>query len=59
MEFGGCYLRSRPLKGTTWIPRGPPSLDTSTNFTISLEDRGGKEKPSEKVNKHAALCKDQ
>lgn len=44
MEFGGCYLRSRPLKGTTWIPSGPPSLDTSTNFTISLEDRGEKRK---------------
>lgn len=44
MEFGGCYLRSRPLKGTTWIPSGPPSLDTSTNFTISLEDRGVKRK---------------
>ena len=32
----GLYLRSLPLKGTTWIPRGPPSFDTSTSLTMSL-----------------------
>lgn len=32
------YLPPRALKGTTWIPRGPPSLGTCTSFTISLWD---------------------
>lgn len=32
------YLPPRALKGTTWIPKGPPSLETSTSFTISLWD---------------------
>lgn len=35
---GRFYLRSLPLKGTTWIPRGPPSFDTSTSLTMSLGD---------------------
>lgn len=38
---GYFYLRSLPLKGTTWIPRGPPSFDTSTSLTMSLGDGDG------------------
>lgn len=38
---GRLYLRSRALKGTTWIPKGPPSLETSTSFTMSLWDNDG------------------
>lgn len=34
--FVELYLLSLALKGTTWIPRGPPPLDTSTGFNISL-----------------------
>ena len=30
------YLMSTELSGTTWIPRGPPSLPTSTGFSIAL-----------------------
>lgn len=41
---GYFYLRSLPLKGTTWIPRGPPSFDTSTSLTMSLGDGGGRER---------------
>lgn len=38
---GYFYLRSLPLNGTTWIPRGPPSFDTSTSLTMSLGDGDG------------------
>lgn len=38
---GYFYLRSLPLKGTTWIPRGPPSFVTSTSLTMSLGDGDG------------------
>lgn len=38
LRSGYFYLRSLPLKGTTWIPRGPPSFDTSTSLTMSLGD---------------------
>lgn len=41
---GYFYLRSLPLKGTTWIPRGPPSFDTSTSLTMSLGGGGGRER---------------
>lgn len=36
-----CYLTSCKLKGTTWIPRGPPSLDTSTGLSMPLQDHDG------------------
>lgn len=53
------YLPPRALNGTTWIPRGPPSLGTCTSFTISLWDNGwmrehehGRStKPKQKQNK--------
>jgi len=38
VDSGQLYLRSLPLKGTTWIPSGPPSFDTSTSLTMSLGD---------------------
>lgn len=38
---GDFYLRQGPLKGTTWIPKGPPSFDTSTSLTMSLGDGDG------------------
>lgn len=45
---GGFYLRSLPLKGTTWIPRGPPSFDTSTSLTMSLGNGNGQRKDRRK-----------
>lgn len=32
------YLTSSELKATTWIPRGPPSLDTSTGLSMPLQE---------------------
>lgn len=35
------YLTSCELKGTMWIPKGPPSLDTSTGLSMLLQDSDG------------------
>lgn len=32
------YLTSSELNATTWIPRGPPSLDTSTGLSMPLQE---------------------
>lgn len=43
------YLISCELKGTTWIPRGPPSLDTSTGLSMLLRDGDGWSQKGEKM----------